>query len=532
MGIVDQLLDSAACLALATSAIVTGQAGTACDGIPTALTSSGLVQGSIENGTGNHVYLGIPYADSTAAGNRWKAPVSPPTSWGLLNATEYGSTCAQASVSSSLAPQGEDCLNLNIWTPANGQNLPVFVYIYGGAMVTGGSSNPQWQGSNFASKDVIYVNFNYRESIFGAPNAAELSGTSQNFNILDVEAAVKWVHDNIAAFGGNSSHIVLGGHSSGSVMVDHYLWNHPDTFLAGAIEMSANAESGPGYAPENVALEVVKADVANSTGKTVSTLDDLRGISIYDIETADFNSTYNTWFAPIVDDITRFSDYPARFAAGNYPKDLPLIVGNSDQEGKIFSFVYSAENTNFSQWINTFDADLAHIPDEDLLASYNESDYESVSLMSGASYGDARFFCPTDYLLDVRASEQPTWIYRWFGNYSNVLGLDGMGSSHGSEVPFFHGGNQCFEALDDVTEEQQALADWVNDWFVAWIKNPAAGPGWDKATPISGPIAKVGVPGNETEVIVGDTSEYNARCQNLYKPYMPKYPVVQDPTKL
>lgn len=65
-------------------------------------------------------------------------------------------------------------------------------------MVTGGSSNPQWQGSNFASKDVIYVNFNYRESIFGAPNAAELSGTSQNFNILDVEAAVKWVHDNIA----------------------------------------------------------------------------------------------------------------------------------------------------------------------------------------------------------------------------------------------------------------------------------------------------------------------------------------------
>lgn len=69
-------------------------------------------------------------------------------------------------------------------------------------MVTGGSSNSQWQGSNFASKDVIYVNFNYRESIFGAPNAAELSGelngTSQNFNILDVEAAVQWVYNNIA----------------------------------------------------------------------------------------------------------------------------------------------------------------------------------------------------------------------------------------------------------------------------------------------------------------------------------------------
>lgn len=298
-------------------------------------------------------------------------------------------------------------------------------------------------------------------------------------------------------------------------MVDHYLWNHPNTWLAGAIEMSANAESGPGYATENVGLEAVMADVANSTGKTLSTLNDLRHVSAYDIETSKFNSTYNTWFAPIVDNITRFSDYPGRFDAGHYPKDLPLIVGNSDQEGKIFSLVYSAENSDFSSWINTFDADLAHIADEDLLASYNESDYESVSLMSGASYGDARFFCPTDYLLDVRASEQPTWIYRWFGNYSNVIGVDGMGSSHGSEVPFFHGGNQCFEALDNVTDEQQALADWMNDWFVAWIKNPAAGPGWDKATPISGPLAKVGVPGNETEVIIGDTSEYNSRCQSV-----------------
>ncbi|EKG18823.1 Carboxylesterase type B [Macrophomina phaseolina MS6] len=536
MGIVDALADSAACLTLATSAIVTAQAGNTCDGVPTALTSSGLVQGFTEDTTGNHVFLGIPFADSTAGGNRWKPPVSPATSWDLFNATEYGSTCAQASVSSTLAPQGEDCLNLNVWTPATGTNLPVFVYIYGGAMVTGGSSNPQWQGSNFASKDVVYVNFNYRESIFGAPNSAELAdeldGTSQNLNILDVEAAVQWVYDNVAAFGGNKDHIVIGGHSSGSVMVDHYLWNHPDTFLAGAIEMSANAESGPGYAPEDVGLNVVKADVANSTGEALVTLNDLRQASFYDIETSKFNSTYNTWFAPIVDNITRFQDYPGRFAAGNYPKDLPLIVGNSDQEGKIFSLVYSAENTDFSEWINTFDADLAHVPDDDLLASYNESDYESVSLMSGASYGDARFFCPTDYLLDIRASEQPTWIYRWFGNYSNVLGVDGMGASHGSEVPFFHGGNQCFEDLEDVTEEQQALADWMNDWFVAWIKNPAAGPGWDKATPTSGPLAKVGVPGNETEVIIGDTSEYNSRCQNLYKPNMPKYPVVQDPTKL
>lgn len=73
----------------------------------------------------------------------------------------------------------------------------MFVYIYGGAMVTGGNSNAQWQGYNFARKDVVYVNINYRESIFASPNAPELQGTSQNFGILDVDLAMDWVMDNI-----------------------------------------------------------------------------------------------------------------------------------------------------------------------------------------------------------------------------------------------------------------------------------------------------------------------------------------------
>lgn len=101
-------------------------------------------------------------------------------------------------------------------------------------MVTGGNSNAQWQGYNFARKDVVYVNINYRESIFASPNAPELQGTSQNFGILDVDLAMDWVMDNIhgmfcapvlvtfltlAAFGGDKNRIVIGGHSSGSVMV-------------------------------------------------------------------------------------------------------------------------------------------------------------------------------------------------------------------------------------------------------------------------------------------------------------------------
>ncbi|KAL3459348.1 Alpha/Beta hydrolase protein [Aspergillus heterothallicus] len=503
---------------------------------PSVTIDQGVVNGFAENNT--NVYLGIPFAESTAGENRWKAPKSLAAfPGGSIDATAYGPSCAQAMSGTTITAQSEDCLNLNIWTPRKGSGLPVFVYIYGGAMVTGGSSNAQWQGYNFARKDVIYVNFNYRESLYASPNAPELEGQSQNFGILDVELALQWVYHNIEAFGGDKSRIVLGGHSSGGVHVDHYLWTHPETFLAGAIEMSANAQSGPAVTPSGVGLKQVVQDMLDA-GVSLSctaedyTLDCLRAVDTYAFQTTYFNSTSNTWFSPIVDEITRFASYADRFAAGQYPTSLPLIVGNSDQEGALFGYVYSSEDTNFTSWIRTFDADIAFVPESQLLAAYNETDYASVSAMSGASYGDARFLCATDYLLDVRAAAQPTWIYRWFGRYSNALPIADLGPSHGSEVPFFHGGNECFEALSDVTEDEQKLADYMNDWFVEWIKDPAAGPGWERATPVDGPLARVGVPGQEEEIVMSTTGAYNARCQKTFKPNYPSYPVVLNPVEL
>ncbi|CAI7642175.1 unnamed protein product [Penicillium manginii] len=503
---------------------------------PRVTVEQGVIKGFVQNNT--EVFLGIPFAKTTAGQNRWKAP-KPIESFhkGHFEATAYGPSCAQAMSGTAITGQSEDCLSLNIWAPRQGVDLPVFIYIYGGAMVTGGSSNAQWQGHNFARNGVIYVNLNYRESIYASPNAPELQGESQNFGILDVELALEWIRDNIEAFGGDKSRIVLGGHSSGGVHVDHYLWNHPDTFLAGAIEISANAQSGPAIAPAGVALKQVvqeMLDAGFSLGCTAEdyTLDCLRAADTYAFQTTSFNSTLNTWFSPSVDNITRFSNYADRFAKGHYPASLPLIVGNSDQEGEIFGYVYGSENTNFSSWIRTFDADLAFVPADKLLGAYNESDYDSISLMSGAAYGDARFLCATDYLLDVRSSKQPTWIYRWFGNYSNALPIPNLGPSHGSEVPFFHGGNECFSLLDGVTDAEQKLADYMHHWFVAWIKDPSAGPGWAKVRPVNGPLARLGVPGHEEKIVMGKTGAYNSRCQKVYKPNYPKYPVVQNPVLL
>jgi carboxylesterase type B len=409
----------------------------------------------------------------------------------------------------------------------NDAGLPVFVYMYGGAMVTGSSSNPQLVGSNFARKDVIFVSFNTRESLWAYPNSAELSnsGESQNFGILDVDKALQWVRDNIANFGGNPNHIVFGGHSSGSVQVDDYMWNHPDTWLVGAVQMAANAKSGPAVGPTNEALDLVAKEVNCPSG--AGQLECMRKVDVFAFQTAAFNATLNTYFTPVVDEKTRYQDYAARFAAGKYASHVPLLTGNADKEGAVFGLVYGGENTDFSKWINSFNADVAYIPDDKLLAAYNIADFESVSAMSGAQYGDARFFCPVDYLIDLRSQKQDTWTYRFLGNYPNIYGLPVAAPTHGTEIPFFFGGNDNFAGVQGVTAAEQALADFQNDWFVAWIKNPKAGPGWAKATPHSGPIAKLGTPGNELAIEQANTSDYNGRCQQVYNPLLPKYPVIQ-----
>lgn len=501
---------------------------------------------------------------------RWNAPqdVQKLKAGKIFNATKYGATCPQAISGTTYSQQGEDCLNLNIWVPSSADKsspaslhsrpagnhprdpnpppgpprdsrpqpgpkesnhissgLPVFVYMYGGAMVTGSSSNPGLVGTNFARKGIIFVSFNTRESLWAYPNSAELADNkeSQNFGILDVDKALQWVRDNIATFGGNPDHIVFGGHSSGSVQVDHYLWNHPDAKLAGAVQMAANAKSGPAVAPTNEALDLVAKEVNCPTGK--GQLECLRKVDIYAFRTATFNSSLNTYFTPVVDENTRYQDYASRFAAGKYASHVPLLTGNADQEGAIFGLVYGSENTNFSKWVNTFDADVAQIPDDVLLAAYNISDYSSVSAMSGAQYGDARFFCPVDYLLDMRATKQDTWTYRFYTNYTT--GLPVPGPTHGTEIPYFFGGNEAFAGLAGVTKEQQSFADFQNDWFVSWIKNPAAGPGWEKARPGSGPVGLLGLQGKQLEIQVADTKRFNGRCKSVYAPYLGAYPVVQ-----
>lgn len=162
---------------------------------------------------------------------RWAAPQNA-TAWsGVRNATEFGPQCAQdlqgttaGIFSSGKTTSSEDCLTLNVWTPANAtasSNLAVYFWIFGGRFEGGSGDVPTYDGSGLASKDVVVVTINYRLGAFGFlahPDLSAESGhnSSGNYGVLDQQHALRWVHDNIAAFGGNPDQIVVGGQSAGS----------------------------------------------------------------------------------------------------------------------------------------------------------------------------------------------------------------------------------------------------------------------------------------------------------------------------
>lgn len=188
---------------------------------PVVRVSGGLVRG--RNRIGVNAFLGIPYAAPAVGAQRYRAP-QPVVPWGgERDATVHGPTASQAPylppmdsvLPSSVAP-GDDYLNLNVWAPAEGGNLPVMVWIYGGAFVRGANSIPAYDGLAFARDGVVMVGINYR---LGVPGFAVLDGAPNNLGLRDQIAALEWVRDNVAAFGGNPDDVTVFGESAGGMSV-------------------------------------------------------------------------------------------------------------------------------------------------------------------------------------------------------------------------------------------------------------------------------------------------------------------------
>ena len=231
-------------------------------------TQYGVLEGFEENGVKK--FLGVPFAEAPVRELRWKAP-QPVLPWeGVREAKQFGDDPMQLNVFGDMNFRGparsEDCLYLNIWTTAKttADALPVLIYFNGGGLMAGSGSEPRYDGSSIAKEGVIGVTANYREGVFGFFAHPELTAASDykgsgNFGFLDQVAAIKWVKENIAAFGGDPDRITIVGESAGSFSVSLLMCSPLSKNLIAGAMLSSGAEVLP-YKPATQA----EADAAGA----------------------------------------------------------------------------------------------------------------------------------------------------------------------------------------------------------------------------------------------------------------------------
>jgi para-nitrobenzyl esterase len=300
-----------------------------------------VAQGALHGATAGTVtaFKAIPFAAPPVGELRWRPP-APAKAWtGVREATDYGPMCMQMRTVTPDVKQSEDCLTLNIWTPANfkpGAKIPVMVFIHGGSFTGGSGSNAIYDGTHFAERGVVLVTVNYRLGRLGFFAHPALTAAAQkgeplaNYGMMDNLAALKWVQANIAAFGGDPANVTAFGESAGGILIND-LMASPQ---AKGLFAKAISESGFGRVPGQPMAVAEKTGVAYATGLGVTgtgpdAVKALRALSAAELSKAAGAVT------PIVDGKVMPEGPAAAFAAGRELK-VPYIAGGNSWEASLF----------------------------------------------------------------------------------------------------------------------------------------------------------------------------------------------------
>lgn len=319
-------------------------------------TTSGLVSGKVSS-NGSEAFLGIPYAATPVGNRRWRAP-QPPLRWdGIRDASEYGSDCAQVPFPGDAAPLGtepsEDCLFINVWRPsgvADDAGLPVLVWIHGGGFVNGGASPDTYTGQYLAAEGIVIASFNYRLGRLGffvhpalQSDASEVEKTG-NFALLDQIAALKWVQDNIAAFGGDPNRVTIIGESAGGMSV-HAMLTSPITegLIHGAvIQSGADGDISKETLETATAKALAFAESKGIVGAGQGAADALRDLTAEDvIDGYNLESMIQAILNPgpstpprpnsiLADDIVAVNMIE-KYRNGDFPK-VPVMIGPTSDD--------------------------------------------------------------------------------------------------------------------------------------------------------------------------------------------------------
>jgi para-nitrobenzyl esterase len=306
---------------------------------PLVNTASGRLSGIHDTKTGLSEFKGIPYAAPPIGPLRWKPPQAVAAWTDVRKATQFGPRCMQRPIYSDMVfrshGMSEDCLYLNVWTPAHSPNekLPVLVYFYGGGFSGGDGSEPRYDGAALAQRGIVTITVNYRLDVFGFLALPALAGESPehatgNYGLLDQNAALRWVQRNIAAFGGDPNQVTIGGESAGSMSVSAQMASP----LSKGLMQRAMGESGSVLGN----LKPKPLDMAKREGLAFQqqigahSLDELRAMDASTLLNATGNKSAPD-FLPTIDGYFLSESPEAIYKAGKQAH-IPLLLGSNSQE--------------------------------------------------------------------------------------------------------------------------------------------------------------------------------------------------------
>jgi para-nitrobenzyl esterase len=458
---------------------------------PVVQLKDGAVRGKTESGV--CAFLGIPYAAPPFGASRMQPP-RPVRAWdGERDGTCYGPTAPKGDYPPQyqrLFPEvvipGEDCLNLNVWTPdPSGAGLPVLVWIHGGSFMNGSGSVPEYNGAAFARDGVVCATINYRLS---AEGFLYLGDGVANLGLLDQLAALRWVQANIAAFGGDPARVTVAGESAGAMSVTTLL-SMP---LAEGLFARAIAESGAGahtLTPD--VARTVSGFLAEALGtaperealKAVPQPEFIRAASdlVVELQTSPDPVKWGQLalsllpFAPTVDgDVLPAAPLTA-FAAGRGSR-VPLLIGSNRDEARLFLVAASTIDLIDDPALSMV-AGAYGLP-ADGLAQYRAN-------RPGAGPGDIAAAVITDWFFrvpSIRVAETRatggaghTWMYRF--DYPAPADNQGLGACHGVEIPFVFGNVGLAETHPRIGgAPSPAVTDQAHRVWVDFITR--GDPGW------------------------------------------------------
>ena len=460
---------------------------------------NGIIEGNYDTKSGLQEYFGVPFAKPPVGNLRWKAP-QPLDNWnGVLQTKKFSPRPVQGIVFGDMDSRSdglnEDCLYLNVWTPAkhDTKGLPVLVYFFGGGFVAGDASEPRYDGATMAEKGIVAVTVNYRLNIFGFLSLPELSAESPykgsgNYGLLDQNEALKWVKENIAAFGGDPSKVTIAGESAGSISVSAQMASPLSKHLfAGAIGESG-AAINPTLSPVPLAdAEKTGMDFMKSIGSP--TLAQLRAMSTQEIYEL-YTKSKRFGFPTVIDGYFYTKSVPETFKAGEQAM-VPLLAGWNSAEIQGMSFMQGLPYTddNYVKKVKeVYPKDY-----EEVLKLYPHGSAKEIELSATALASDRFIAYSTWKWLDLQRKYSNQPVYRYFfskvrpplADNNLTAGLAGgtiksnpnafkmpepIGAPHASEIEYCMG--NLYLIKDHLwTDDDYKASETMLNYFANFIKN-------------------------------------------------------------